>query len=383
MKPEENEKPDRILLVAVLALLLIGTFMVFSASSFRAEVHLKSSTYFLKRHLFKIGLGLVLMCVCSRMNYHWFRWIMPFSMILGMAALVAVLALPRVNNVHRSIGIMGIGLQPSEFMKLVLVFYLAAVFSRGRSRAYETSYFAGHTFILLFIVSLVFMEPDLGTSLVLFTLGIVLFYLSGIQWKRLLILSGGVMVVVALGTAIHPYMRERMTDYIYSLTGNGPMSYHVKQSLIGLSQGGLFGVGPGIGKQKLFFLPEPYNDFILSCLGEEFGLFGIAVLFLLLSVVLWRGIHIAMHARDRYGFLMAGGISAMILINAIINAGVVVNLLPTTGLPFPFISYGGSSLMTHLIGVGILLNISKQPVMSYKKFTQVRGRMNPHAEGLE
>lgn len=153
------------------------------------------------------------------------------------------------------------------------------------------------------------------------------------------------------------------------------MSYHVKQSIIGLANGGFKGLGYGVGKQKHYFLPEPFSDFILACFGEEFGFIGIFILFVLLAIVLWRGIRIALRAPDRYGFLLAGGITAMVLINALINACVVVNLFPTTGLPFPFVSYGGSSLLVHLLGVGILLNISKKRIVPYKDFTAYRGRV--------
>ena len=149
-----------------------------------------------------------------------------------------------------------------------------------------------------------------------------------------------------------------MVDFVQFILGKADMNYQVRQSVIGLAHGGLTGVGYGEGKQKLSFLPEPFSDFILSSLGEELGFLGLMLVFILVAVILWRGIRIALRAPDEYGYLLAGGITAMIMINAVMNAWVVVNLLPTTGLPFPFLSYGGSSMMIHLAGIGVLLNIS-------------------------
>ena len=227
---------------------------------------------------------------------------------------------------------------------------------------------------LLGIVGLIFLQPDLGTSLVVYFVGFTLFFLAGVPWKRLLQMGAYVLPMVFVGIMVFPYQKKRLMDFIHSVFSGGEPSYQVKQSIIGIAQGGLWGVGYGAGKQKMLFLPEPFSDFILSSLGEEAGFIGILGVFALLTIILWRGIRIAQTAPDRFGFLMAGGITSLIMVNALINAGVAVNLLPTTGLPFPFLSYGGSSLIVLMGGVGVLLNISRGRPVTYKQFTRQRAK---------
>jgi cell division protein FtsW len=185
-----------------------------------------------------------------------------------------------------------------------------------------------------------------------------------------------------MGMVLFPYQKKRVLDYVNSVFERGELNYQVKQSLIGLANGGLTGVGYGEGRQKYLFLPEPFSDFIIAHTGEELGFFGMVFIFGLIALILWRGFRIAMAAPDRFGFLLAGGITSMILINALINAGVVLNLLPTTGLPFPFISYGGSSLFVQMTGVGILLNISQKVDVPFAEFTRERSHSAKHIPGI-
>jgi cell division protein FtsW len=266
-------------------------------------------------------------------------------------------------------------------MKLVMILYLASIFAEGeQSRVFQSSTLMAHYFIVIIIVALVLREPDLGTGLVLFCIALSMFFMAGLNMKQLSKMVFLIIPMVTAGLAFFPYQRQRLTDFVASLSESGAMSYHVKQSIIGLARGGFFGVGYGEGKQKLFFLPEPFSDFILASFGEEWGFLGVLVLFAILTFILWRGFRIALRASDTYGALIAGGITSMILINALINAGVVVHLLPTTGLPFPFLSYGGSSLFVHMIGVGILMNISRRGAVSLRQYTRVRARRY-HWEG--
>ena len=210
--------------------------------------------------------------------------------------------------------------QPSEFMKLTLILYLAAIFARGeRSPAFQSQTLMVHYMIVLTIIGLVFLEPDLGSSLILFFVAMTLFYLAGISWKQLAKMGLVLVPLISLGLLLFPYQRQRLTDYLGTMSGAGPMSHQVKQSIIGLANGGLTGMGYASGKQKLFFLPEPFSDFILASLGEELGFIGIVIVFTLMLFILWRGIRIARHAPDRYGMLLAGGITAMILINALMH----------------------------------------------------------------
>ena len=374
MRGKKTSHGDHILLGVVIVLILLGILMVYSASSFRGAETYGDSACFLKQHLIRVSIGMFLLVIAWRIDYHRYRWLTPMMLLLCFVLLVAVLFGPKFQGSRRSLLIFGKQLQPSEFMKLTIIFYLAAVFARGKFRVHHEDTLVSHYLILLLIVGLVFIEPDLGTALVLFFIGYGMFYLAGVSPKRLFKMASFLVPLILLGMIVFPYQRQRITDYWEAVSGSGPVNYQVKQSIIGLAHGGLTGLGYGAGKQKLFFLPEPFSDFILASYGEEFGFVGFFILFLLLMVVLWRGIRIALRAPDRYGYLMAGGITVMILVNALVNAGVVVHLLPTTGLPFPFLSYGGSSLFVHLIGVGILLNISTNGVVPFKKFSTNQGR---------
>ncbi len=372
---KEKSSGDRFLLGAVIILILLGTLMIYSASSFRGAEKYNDSARFLKLHLVRVVLGFFFLIIVSKIDYHWFRWLTPLLLLIFFSLLIIVLLGPPFHGSRRSILFFGRRFQPAEFMKLVIILYLGAVFAREEnSKDQRSDTLFVHYVILLSVVGLVFIEPDLGTALVLFGVGYSMFFLAGVSSKQLAKMSLSLIPLVSIGIAIFPYQRQRLVNYLNSVFGHGPLTYQIKQSIIGLANGGFAGVGYGGGKQKLFFLPEPFSDFILASFGEELGFLGFILLFGLLLFLLWRGIRIALRAPDRYGFLLAGGITAMILINALINAGVVVNLLPTTGLPFPFLSYGGSSLFVHLIGVGILFNISKQMGDLHSDFKLTRKR---------
>jgi cell division protein FtsW len=376
MSRRRSKTSDQVLLGTVVILVLIGILMIYSASSFRAAEMYNHSAFFLKHHLVRVLMGFLFLLVFSQIDYQRFRSMTPLLLFVFIFLLVVVLLLPEFHGSRRSLLILNRRFQPSEFMKLTIILYLAAVFARGKKApSHNNKTLSVHYMIFLLAVGLVLIEPDLGTSLVIFFIGFAMFYLGGVSMRQLSQMVLVLIPLISLGFGIFPYQRQRLMDYVVSLTDTTQMSYQVKQSVIGLAHGGLFGVGYGGGKQKLFFLPEPFSDFILANLGEEFGFVGIAVVFILLGIILWWGIRIAKSAPDRYGFLLAGGITSMILINGLINAGVVVNLLPTTGLPFPFLSYGGSSLFVHLIAVGILVNISKKASLNYRDFTLRRGMM--------
>ncbi len=375
MTQVKTKQIDTLLLGAVLILLILGMLSVYSASSFRGAEKYGDPNQFIKLHMVRVGLGLFCLLVATRIDYHALRWIMPVVFLLVFGLLFVVLAGPKYNGSRRSILFLGNQFQPSEMMKLALVFYIAAAFAKGKEAyAIKGKGLIVHYVILLAVVGLVFIEPDLGSALVLFFMGYSLLFLAGVSWKSLIQMGLAVIPLITLGMAVFPYQRQRFLDYLGSVFGSEPMSYQVRQSIIGLAHGGLTGVGYGGGKQKLFFLPEPFSDFVLASLGEEMGFIGVAFLFILLAVVLWRGVHIALEAPDRYGYLVACGVTVMVLVNALINAGVVLNLIPTTGLPFPFLSYGGTSLFVNLTGVGILLNISRKRRLNLREFTTWRSK---------
>ena len=365
---KRQQQTDKFLLVSVLILIILGIFMIYSSSSIRGAEKWGDSTRFIKAHLVRVGISLFFLIFVSKIDYHQFRWMTPFLLMITLILLVYVLFQPVFHGSRRSILLLGKRFQPSELMKLTIILYLAAILAKGlRSDIVEGKHLFVHLGLVLGSVGLVLMEPDLGTSMVIFIIAVVMFFLSGLEWRQLFRLMWMIPPVMAIGILAFPYQRKRLFDFVNYILGKTSLTYHVKQSIIALANGGFAGVGYGEGRQKLSFLPEPFSDFILASLGEELGFLGLLFVFVLLALILWRGIRIALRAPDQYGFLLASGITIMIMVNALLNAGVIVHLLPTTGLPFPFLSYGGSSLFVHMVGVGILLNISQKQVAAMKK----------------
>lgn len=383
MKAPFQKPSDRVLFSAVMILVMIGILMIYSSSSFLGADKYDNAWLYIRNHAIRLTLGLLGLLLASKIDYHIYR---PFTPILFLGIfilLVVVLFVPEFHGARRSLELFGKRFQPSEFMKLVMIFYLAGIFARqlDLEKPYSNSVFI-HYAALLVTVALIFAEPDLGSALVLFGIGFSIFFLAGVPWGQMAKMMWGIAPVFLLGMVLFPYQKRRVADYLSGVFGKGELSYQVKQSLIGLANGGLTGAGYGEGRQKYLFLPEPFSDFILAHVGEELGFIGLAFIFGLVLLILWRGFRIAVNAPDRFGFLLAGGVTAMILINVLINAGVVLNLLPTTGLTFPFISYGGSSLFVQLMGVGILLNISQKVDVPFSEFTRERSRSVKQFPGM-
>jgi cell division protein FtsW len=368
---------DKILLLAVLALLMIGCLMIYSASAFwSADRNQDDYSAILMRHLMRVSLGLMIMVAVSRIDFHRYRSWAPVLLAVLAVLLVAVLFTPRFRGSSRAFSLPIGRFHPAEYMKLVMVLFLSSVLARtAPTRDLMDPRLTVHYGILLGVTALVLVEPDLGTASVLFAGGMFLFFLAGTPGDRLAKMMLVVAPFICIGMAANGYQRERIVDFVRSKAGLEPLPYQVRHSLIALANGGWLGSGYGEGRAKDLYLPEPFSDFILATLGEEFGFVGVCILFGIVAVLLWRGTRIALHAPDRFGFLVAAGVTSLLLINALINAGVVLHLIPTTGLPFPFVSYGGSSLFVYMAGMGILLNISGQAVPSFHQFTTERGRI--------
>lgn len=363
-----------ILLSAVLVMLVFGVLTIFSSSSFYGREKYSDALIFFKLHMIKVVSGLALLFIAVHLDYHKYRWITPVIVMLLVILLIATFFGPEFKGSHRAVVLFGKQFQPSAFMKLVFIFYISAIFTRGLdARIFEGKWLYYQYGFLIFITGLVLVEPDLGSAMVLFTVGVIMFFLAGVPYKNLSKIILFIIPMLIIGLIRYGYQMDRLKKFINPILGRGVITHQIKQSIIGLARGGFMGVGYGEGKQKFLFLPEPFSDFAISSFGEEFGFFGLFILFVMLLIVLWRGTRIALQAPDRYGYLLAGGITSMILINALINTGVAVNLLPITGLPFPFVSYGGSSLIVHLIGIGILLNISRTKKVPFQEYSYDRG----------
>lgn len=377
MKFYSKQGFDRILFFAVIALLAFGVLMVYSSSAFWCD-HYKNGdhAWIFRNHLLRLGFAFLGMLLVSKIDYHVYRKWAPF-LLFGMIFLLIFVLWKgiEVRGSSRFFRVLGLRFQPSEFTKLVLVLYFSSVLAKRVEKNIENKRVFIQALILFFITGLVLREPDIGTATIIFSTGLVIFFLANTPWKISFLMGS-----LAVGGIVFQAMRlvhqkKQLLIFLNVITGKGLPHYQLTQSLVALATGGVLGTGYGNGNAKNLFLPQAFSDFILATLGEEFGFIGMIVLFLLVGIVLWRGIHIALHAPDRYGALLAGGITSLFMITALINGGVTVALLPTTGVPFPFLSYGGASLSIYLWGIGILLNVSKKKVTSYREFTTERGRI--------
>ncbi len=355
--------PDTLLLIVVGALVAIGAIMVFSASSVVGITRYHDATHFLKRELVWIALGIGAAWLGAKFDYGKLRSMAPWLLGLAVLMLIAVL-LPHVGAVaggaRRWFEFGPISFEPSEFAKLALVIFLAKVFSEREDGALSLSK-AGFPAMLWVGVcfALVVVEPDLGTATLFVMTAFVMLFVGGARWWHL-----GLEVAVAVPALLAfiystPYRRDRFTAFWNPWHDPRGAGYHILQSLSGLGSGGLFGVGLGQSRQKFGYLPEQYTDFIYSIVGEELGFIGAITVLALFLLLAYRGVRIAMKSEDRFGFYLAIGITSVVVLQALVNIGVVTASWPVTGVPLPFISYGGTSMVFSLFGVGLLLSISR------------------------
>jgi len=358
----DRSKPDFMLLFIVLILVLLGMVMIYSASAILADFKMKkSSTFFLTRQFFWILISSVVFLLLLKIDYHRLKGISYLSLFLSLIFLALVLFLDPTKGVRRWVRLGPVGFQPSEFFRYSFILFMAFTLVRKGEKIKKFKHLAlPYLFILGVATLLVLKEPHLGGVFTLVLSSLILLYLAGAKLKHLLAITLPVLILGLLFVHITGYEKDRLSDYVKALEDPLKGSYQLKQAVLSLGSGGLTGVGLGQGRQKLFFLPEPHTDFILATIGEEGGFFWVSGVILLFFLLAWRGFQIAQKAPDLLGYYLAFGLTFTIFINFLINSSVVLGLLPTTGIPMPFLSYGGSSLLFNLAGVGILLNISRQ-----------------------
>jgi len=355
--------PDLLLFASVASLVAIGLAMIFSASSAQAYADHHDTAYFLKRQLVYLAAGLVLAFGAYKIDYRKLRALGPYALVLCIAALVAVLV-PHVgvvvNGARRWIGAGVISLQPSEFAKLGLVLYLSAMLSlRGDRITSLTRGLFPLCVPVLMVTMLVFIEPDMGTASLIVFASFALFFAAGARWEHLLAIVLVTVPPAVLAILASPYKRARIFAFLDPWKDAQNTGFHIVQSLLALGSGGLWGVGLGESRAKFFYLPEQYTDFIFSVLGEELGLIGTVTVVALFLLFGYRAIKIALAAPDRFGFFLATGCAALIVIQAFVNIGVVTSSWPVTGVPLPFISFGGSSLIVSLVATALVLNVGR------------------------
>ena len=349
------------ILYSVLALVAIGIIMVFSASYYDALYKHKDVFFFLGKELTWAPIGIAAMIIMMLVDYHVWKKFTGFAYIVTIGALIAVLVVgENINGATRWLKIAGISFQPSELAKYVIVFFLAMVIDKyGKVKS-------NWKVPLLYLCAagifsvLVYKENNLSIASIIMFVAFIMVFVSGMSLKETftLIALGGVLGTLGIFSA--DYRRDRFISFLDPWKYADKEGYQLIHSLYALGSGGLFGVGLGNSKQKALYMPEPHNDFIFSIIGEEVGLIGCLVIITLFLIFIWRGVRVAMNAKDTYGKLLAMGITSIIAVQAIINIAVVTGSMPVTGVPMPFISYGGTSLVINLTAMGILLNISRQ-----------------------
>ncbi len=355
---------DRTVLMITYLLLLIGLIMVFSASGVMAETRYGDSMFFLKRQAVWIVLGLLALHWVSRQDYDIWKSMMPIVLCLSIGCLILVL-IPdvgsKVNGSRRWFRVAGLSFQPGELAKLTAVLYLASFLVRREEDI--TSFKKGvlaPVIVVGALAGLALLEPDMGTAMVLVAVLLGLLFLGG---ARITHLVGLVLSLLPLGYLLimeSDYRRRRLMSFLDPWQDPHDAGFQLTQSFVALGNGGFVGVGLGEGRQKLFFLPEAHADFVLALVGEELGFLGTGLLMVLFAILLVKGFHIAERAPDAFGRHLASGVTLLLGIQVLINAGVVSGLLPTKGLTLPLVSYGGSSLIVTLIAIGMLLSISRE-----------------------
>ena len=363
----EKKSPDLWLFAIVIILMAIGICMIFSSSYIMAHKWYGDSYYFLKKQLFYAIIALLMFFLAIYTDYHYYKKFALPILILSLI-LLSMVFVPGVGRsaggARRWIKIGFISFQPSEIAKFALILYISESLTRKQLKDVKT-FIKGVLPALIIMLIMFFMilkEPDFSTSLIILGISFIMLFIGG---SRVIQLFTLLLAAIPLGTLIllrKEYRKIRLISFLDPWKDPLDSGFHVIQSLLALGSGGILGVGLGESKQKYFYLPDQHTDFIFSIIGEELGFIGTLIIIILFIILLWRGFRIALNSTDQFGTLLAAGITSMIVFQSIINIGVVTKMIPTTGIPLPFISYGGSSLIVNMFCMGILLNISQYRV---------------------
>lgn len=355
---------DHAIVISALILVGIGIVMIYSSSSIMAQERFNDSFHFLKKQGGFVFIGILLMFTVMNISYHfWKKMAYPF---VGLSLLTLLaLHIPgsgiEVGGATRWLRIPFLSFQPSEIAKVVLVIYLAYSLSKKRKKIKTFSIgFLSHIVIISVFLFLIIIEPDLGTALTIGLLAMMMMLVAGTRLIYLVITAVFSIPVFIYHILHNEYQMRRIMAFINPWETSTGAGYQIVQSFIAFGSGGLFGAGLGEGKQKLFYLPEPHTDFIFSVIGEELGFFGVLMVIFVFLVLITAGMRVALRAKDDFAVLLAMGLTSIIALGAIFNLSVVLGLIPTKGLTLPFISYGGTSLVVHLVAVGILVNIASR-----------------------
>ncbi len=364
----QKQRIDWFMFVIAASLALFGSVMVYSAS---AMISLKETAdnvggatqfaYFFKQFSFTLA-GLAVMLAASRLDYRIFNNKMIVYSLVGLTfiVLLAVFGFPAINGARRWIRVPGFSFQPSEIAKIVLPIFLAYFLTKNEKSVGDLKETVLPCLLVLGAIGgLILLEPDLGTTIVLCAVFITVYFAAGARLLHIGTVLIGLISVGVVAMVVAPWRMRRLMAFLNPWENAEGTAYQVVQGLYAIGSGGIFGEGFAKGQQKLFYLPYPYSDFIFAVVGEEFGLVGTLAVVIMFGLLLWRGTRAALLAPDRFGKLLGIGIITGLIVQALFNISVVISIVPAKGIPLPFISYGGSSILVTLFAVGILLNISQ------------------------
>jgi cell division protein FtsW len=367
---------DKVLFTITLILVGLGILMVYSASAIRAQENFGDPVFFLKRQVAWAVIGLAILIWFMGQDYRRFERWAPLLYLVSVLLLILVL-IPevgtKINGARRWLRFGSLSFQPAEFAKFALMLCLSRLLARkgDRIRAFTDGLLPPVIFAAV-VVGLIAVEPSYGTALMIFATVGALLFVAGTRISHMVLMSVGLLPILGLLLMQAPHARGRVLAMVDPAQVSSRYLYQLTQSQVALGRGGSLGTGLGDGMQKLFYLPEAHTDFIFAIVGEELGFAGGIAVLGLFALFLWRGLRIALKASDPFGCYLALGITFLIVVQAAINVGMVVGILPTTGLPLPFVSFGGTSLVMSLFGVGILLSISRCPPV-YPGYLRLRG----------
>ncbi len=357
---------DSTLILTVAALVVIGIIMVFSSSYSYAMINMKDGYYFLKRVLMWAAIGTAGMIFCAKFPYQRWTKLANLMFVVSLALLVLVLTPvgTEINGAKRWINI-GLSIMPSEIAKFAAVIYVSTSIVRKKEKMQSFVYgVVPYLIIIGMIFGLIFLQPDFSTAFVVSVVILAMVFVGGMKMSHFvgLVSAGFTAIAGMIGYIVisgKSYKARRITAFLDPWADASNTGFQAVQSLLALGSGGLFGRGLGKSVQKHFYLPEPQNDFIFAIIGEELGFIGGVVILLLFMILIWRGIRIAINAPDLLSCLMATGFISIIIVQVIINIAVATSSMPVTGMPLPFISFGGNALAISMAGIGIILNISR------------------------
>lgn len=356
---------DFILFSTIMLLVAIGIIMVYSASSYTA-LHSKSYNYddmfFLKKQVLWGIIGITFMIIAIKIDYHVYKKYTGIFIIITIILLCVVFAFPDNHGARRWIYLPGgTSIQPSEIAKYVVVLYLAKSIEQKGEKIKSFRYgILPYLLVSGFFAGLILLEKNLSIASVVMIVTIIVLFAAGCKMKHIGVLMSLVGTAGVAFTVLEPYRMNRLLSFLNPWEDPKGDGYQLIQSLLALGSGGVMGMGLGQSRQKCYYIPEPHNDFIFAIIGEELGLIGCLTIIFLFAIFIWRGIKNAIRAKDVFGTVLAIGITSVVAIQCIINIAVVTGSMPVTGVPLPFISYGGSSLVINLTAMGVLLNISRQ-----------------------